>query len=282
MKIQLESEMLYHGLGGAADWRDEGIMNFLDKGVLLRVTDPGDTGVYSMLIPADSMETYERRGMDELGFDFSNIIPFLSNSNDLVQMEVVAEDNSVVKVILTVGSREYTVPAVETQYINGSPDRVPELDYSFVADMEWDFVNSFIKDFHKIKDNGGGIYLSVQNGMMWLWAKDDDNEIKDFIHLEDMELSELDYSSAYINDDIDLNPRESEEIHNLMGKDVLRSLSISTDRVRFHMDNYSPIKVVSEHDTGLKQSWIITPRIPKQDSYRKIPENVITRRNVIE
>jgi len=274
--------MLYHGLGGAADWRDEGIMNFLDKGVLLRVTDPGDTGVYSMLIPADSMETYKTRGMSELGFDFSNIIPFLNNNSETIQLEVVEEDNSVTQVILSVGSREYTVPAVDTQYISGSPDRVPELDYSFVAEMNWDFMSSFIKDFHKIKDKGGGIYFSVQDGMLWLWAKDDDNEIKDFIHLEDIDLVDLDYDTAYINDDIDLNPREMQEIHNLMGKDVLKSLSISTDRVRFHMDNYSPIEVVSEHESGLKQSWIITPRIPTQDNYRKIPESIITRRNVLD
>lgn len=282
MKLELDSKMLYYGLGGASEWREEGIINFLDDGMLLRATDPGDAGVYSMLIPADSMEVYEPEGMDELGFNFTKILPFIGKNDGEITLEVDANEGEVVKVILTVGSREYTVPAVETEYISGSPDRVPEVDHAFVAEMDWGFISSFIGDFHKFKSNGGGVYFSVQNGVFWLWANDDDNEIKDSLQLEDTGLIELDYSKAYLNDDVDIDPRESEELHNLMSKDILNDLNVNTDKVRFCFDHYAPIKIVSEHDSGLKQSWIITPRIPTQNNYRKIPESVITRRSVLD
>lgn len=282
MIIKLDAEILVDGLGAAQEWRDEGKIDLLDKGLLLRVTDPGDAGVYSMLVPADSMETYDPRGIESIGIKYDALLSFLSKSDGTVALEYYQEDGGANVLELRVGTRQYTVGTIDEQYISGTPERVPQLDHAFAAGMEWDLIKSFFDDFYKMKDTGGGVYVTVRDGVMYLWGRYDDNKLYDEVHLEDIDLIRCDYDSGYVNDDIDADPSETRRIDNFLSLDIIRSLDVQTDDVDFYFDNYAPIKVVSEHESGLKQSWIVTPRIPATDEEKTIPESVLNNRSVLD
>jgi len=228
------------------------------------------------------METYETRGVESIGIKYDALLSFLSKSDGIVRLEYVQEDNGANVLKLYVDSREYTVGTIDTSYISGSPERVPQIDHAFVTTLDWNWVDSFFKDWKNMKGDGGGVYITVTDGMIYMWGREDDYKLYDHLHIDDTELHSLDYSKGFVNEKIDNDPSESERLDNFLSLDIILSLDISTDDVKLHFENYAPIKLVSEHDNGLKQSWIVTPRIPSSNEHKTIPESVITNRTVLD
>lgn len=272
----MTSEELHSFIHAGSVFRDQGLLNVRDDGVLLRLLDASGTVVYSSFIPSDAMEEFETGEYSRYGLRMNKIENFIPNNTDdvVVETSLDAASNSF---RINDGNRKYDVPMVNPDSVNGAAgaESVPDLEHCISITHNFGFIDSFIKDFKSLIDDvkSGALWISARDEGIYLWANKDNSEIKD--------LYEWDYFSDHsINWDVGNskesphNPPEDHVAECILNTGFIYSMAIDVDEVEIHLDNAYPMKTVAKWESGMMQSWIIPPLIPDVDKNFKVPERV--------
>lgn len=284
MKVKMDAKELYEVLDAAAGYRDEALLNFMDGGILTRVREYSDTSIYSCLIPKDVMEEYEQGEYDGLGVDIERLKDFVPKKETPVTLELVNH-----KLHISHGNREYTMSLINPEDVNGVPDQVPDIDLGIKVFGETDWLIDFANEsYSKIFNNEhSGMYIAVKGGMLYLWSNYDDTEMSEAHHLEDFDDFKADWQNCANKDKVkeggrELNylPKDDQELHLIVSTQFLKPISKIDGDSRVEFDNHSPLKVVTETESGIKHSWMIPPRLPSTNTRATVPDSIIKDRSL--
>lgn len=282
MEIEIESSELHKVLGATNVYRDEAIIQLKEKGIMLRVQDESGTAVYNTLIPSSAMDTYERGEFPKLGIHVDDMLDFTPNDDSI--MRVKLDTGGVNKFVMQAGNREFRVPAIDPEHVEGRPEMVPTLNLPVKIQMEPDQVLDFIsKVYSRVynETSEAHYYLQAEEGVFSLWGKRDDYELYDYWHWEDFENYELDFDDASPIDSQPGKPSESKKIVCILSCMLTKDMKFYSDTARLEFGHGKPFKMVSETDNGVKHSWIVPPRYPREDQPAEIPESIIKDRVVV-
>lgn len=277
MKMKIRADLLYDVLKAAEAYREEGVLNLTNRGILLRVHEHSNTAIYNAFVPGSAMEEWNPGEHPRLGMDFEHFLNFIPNKKQEITLTVDQDNPSGPKYKLKVQNREYTLPIIGPDTVNGNPEKVPDLDCHCKFKVEWNWISDFIGDLRKILSNkdSGHMYFSPRERGMYLWGYEDHSEVMDFMHWEDLDDVTLEWDEMEQDADGGLNPPEDHGADTIMSIPFIWNIVVPTDKVRVEMDNHYPMKFVSERDEGIKQSWIIPPRFPTEETEYSLPERLI-------
>lgn len=282
MNLKIKAEEWKNVVEATKGFRDEALLEFRDRGILIRVHDESNTGLYNCLIPKEATEEYSSGNLDRMGFhvdDMSDIVP---SSDEVILIEHIHDDGNYV---VSVGGRQYKTPNIAPDMVEGVPDKVPSnLSFSVTIKNDSDWLLDFIKDSYDYVFNksGGSFWMSANEGVLVLWASKDDYELRETFHWEDFTDYNVDWDEATPDKDksMSVNPNEEKRIEVLMSIPLTKNMKFFTDNVVIEFGHGMPIKAVSETEEGIKHSWIVPPRFPKQTGYTKVPDDVIPSREL--
>lgn len=223
------------------------------------------------------MEEWKPGEYSRVGMDFEKFLNFIPKSQDEMILEIDADHSSGPKFKLIVGNREYTLPIIGPDTVQGNPEQVPDLDCHCKFKVEWDWISDFIGDLRNILSNkeGGQMYFSPRERGIYLWGYEDHSEVLDFRHWEDIEDVTVEWDEMEQDADGGLNPPDDHGADTIMSIPFIHNIIVPTDKVRVEMDNHYPMKFVAEREEGIKQSWIIPPRFPTEETEYSLPERLI-------
>lgn len=277
MRFKIEAEELSNVLQAASQYQDEAVLNLKEKGILMRVHDESQTAVYNSLIPASSLSEYEIGEHPRIGIyvqRMAEIIP--SNSTDVL---IELEDY---KINANFGGRDYKIPNIDPDQVSGTPEMVPSLDLpvniTFDPDLIIDSINEAAS--HVYGGGGGHYFMQAQEGVFIIWAKQDDFEFTEHFHWEDFNDYDIDWQAATKSDTMPGDPTEDRKMVNIFAVELTKNMKFFSDTARLEMGHAMPIKMVSESETGIKHSWIVPPRFPKEGQVSEVPQRVIKERSV--
>lgn len=282
MKIEIEASELYKVLGATNVYRDEAILQFKEDGIMLRVQDESATAVYNTLIPDTAMETYQRGEFPKLGIHVDDMYDFTPNKE--VQMTVELDTNTSNKFVMQAGTREFRVPAIDPEHVEGQPEMVPNLSLPIKVELEPDPLLEFISDVYSRiynQTSDAHFYLQANEGVLSLWGKRDDYELYEWWHWEDFENYDINWDQASAQDNHPGNPAQDQQAVCILSSGLTKDMVFFTDTARMEFGHGKPFKMVSETDNGVKHSWIVPPRFPRDDQPDEIPERIIKKRAVV-
>jgi len=283
MKMEIQADRLYDVFNSLNEYRDELLINMSEKGMVIRVNEMSNTALQAAFIPSESMEVWEVGEFPRIGIDVSRIIDYVSSVNDdTVTFEIVQSAGKLYKLQLDADNREYKFPMTDPDQVSGVPDQVPDLDTSVKITNDFSFISDFINDYDKgMGDKKNGyMYLSARDGLFYMWTDSDDSEMAERIHWEDFDDYDIDWSNV---DHYEGSPHDESEEHItdcIMSMGYLDSTIVNTDTVNIYLDNHYPMKITSNWECGIKQSWMIPPRFPNDENRITLPERIIKPRSL--
>lgn len=283
MKIEMESSELYSVIEEANAYREEGLLQLMENGILIRMHDWSNTALYAGMIPKDAMESYDRGEFNEIGVRMDFLKDFLPDNSDNVTLTL--EDT---KMLIKGGDRQYRMGLKEPDSVAGVPDQVPELDLGVTVENDPDWLLDFAQDsyskIHNSKDEG--FYISARDGALYLWANGDVNDVDEAIHWEDFDDYDTDWANCVQEDNagakkLGYTPEDDHIVHTMISTAFLRPIKKVEGTTRIEFDDWTPMKIVTEKDNGIKHSWMIPPRLPTQDTPAEIPDRIIRDRHTL-
>lgn len=278
MKFSIESEEWYGVLDSASGYADEAVLNFRDKGILIRVQDKSQTGLYNCFIPEDIMSEYKQGEHPRIGIYTEKMLLPLPNSDDEV---TVSHEGR--KFQTQVQNRKYTTPNIDPDSVSTEPETVPDISMPIKVKLNPDKLLGFIKEASEYvwPTDAGHFYIQAEEGLLILWSKHDDYQLSEDFHWEDFQNYKISWSNTTQSDDVEGNPSEEKKATSIFSIALTKSMSFTVDNVMMEMGHYMPIKFVAESESGVKHSWIIPPRLPDSDDPARIPESIIRDRTVV-
>lgn len=278
MRFKIEAEEWSNVLEAASVYQDEAVLNLKEDGILMRVHDESNTAVYNTLIPKSVLSEYERGEYNRVGIyveQLGNITPSTSD-------EVLVELDGY-KIRTVVGTRDYKIPNIDPDQVSGTPEMVPQLELPVKIRLGPDKILSYIADAysHVFNNKRGHYFIQAQEGVLVLWCKRDDYELVEHFHWEDFEGYDIDWEAATVTDSMEGDPTEMKKITSIIAIQLTKGMRFFSDTARLEMGHGMPMKMVSESESGIKHSWIIPPRFPKEGEPSQVPENVIKDRTVL-
>lgn len=278
MRFKIEAEELSNVLNAASAYQEEAVLNLKEKGILVRVHDKSQTAVYNSLIPASALGEYEIGEHPRIGIYVDRMNDIIPTTSDDVLVEL--EDY---KININFGGRDYKLGNIDPDQVSGTPEMVPALDLPINITLDPNKITDAIDEVanHVYGGEGGDYFIQAQEGVLIIWGKQDDFEFTEHFHWEDFEDYDIDWQAATPSDSMPGNPSETKKMINIFSVDLTKDMTFFSDTARLEMGHGMPIKMVSESDTGIKHSWIVPPRFPKQGQVSEIPQRVIKERSVV-
>jgi len=279
MKFQLPASEWHSVLKGANSFNEEAVLNLKEQGLMLRVQDSSQTGLYNTLIPSSVMETYEIGEYPRIGIYVDDLYDITPNDDEIVTVEL--EDY---KIKTSIASRQYYTPNIDPESVASEPEFIPDLEMPITINMNPEKLMDFISEAYSYVYNNsdtGDFYIQAQEGTMVLWSKRDDYEFLDDFHWEDFDDYSIDWNKTTTSDGMSGNPSESKQATSVFSVPLTKSMVLEADTVRLEMGHGMPLKIVYESEAGVKYSWIIPPRFPRDDQPQQIPESIINKRVVV-
>lgn len=272
MRFTLDASEWKDVLKAASSYNDEAVINLKERGLLMRVQDGSNTGLYNTLIPKELMHEYNRGEHPRVGIYVEQLKNLTPSTDDPI---TVALDDYKIKA--TVGSRTYTTGNIDPDQVSSEPESVPNLDMPCKAKLDPDLIMSFIKDAsnHIHSSSAGHFFISARKDGLHLWSRKDDNQIHDSWSWSDFEAHTLEWDSAGAIAEMPGDPIEEERMTSILSIPLTKDMVFFSDLVRLEMGHGMPLKMVSESEEGIKHSWIVPPRYPKDTEQSEIPESII-------
>lgn len=281
MKIEIPGETLLNIFNAANQLDDDGILIFRDDSVLLKMSDPSESLMFASLIPESAMKSYEKGDTDQLGLDFEKFTDIIPNTEDIIQFEFNSEGMH--KIIIRYNDSEYRTRGLDIGGINKPPEKLPTFEYPVIIQHDPDIIyNEFINDCQMV---GLKSYImSPREGMMYLYSRQDDDEVIKRLHWEDFENYQIDWSKGEDKDESNienaLDPNADHGVDTMLSVDLTNDILYWTDTVTTYIDNHMPMKTTFEDEQGIKISWILAPRIPTEGKVSELPDHVIKERGL--
>lgn len=284
MKMKINASEFSNVLGSATAYRDEGLFNLENDGILLRVHEYSNTALYATFIPDDAMEEYERGEFNKLGVNLEWLDDFVPSSNETITLEVEQDKSGLERLFIHTSNRTYSTSLIDPGQVSGVPEQIPDIEYPVTVTMDPDDLMDFISDAGKIRgdSDAGSFILSARDGLFYLHSSYDDSEVTDRLHWEDFEDYELNFDDAQPSDGSPHNPVEDHIIETFMSINLTNSMEHNTDTVRVQFGHMKPMKIVARSDENILHSYLVPPRIPTDDEKSTLPERVIRNRTITQ
>lgn len=274
MKLQMEAREMYDLFDSANAYRSEGLLNLSNKGILMRVHEYSNTALYAAHVPKTAMESWSPGEHPRIGLEFENVLNFLPKNDSIATLETVEGRGGNVKFQLSVEGKEYKVPVINPDAVNGVPDQVPSLEHILTLESDTSFIDDFIGDVRKIKDKGGSIKVSLRGDVIYLWHIHDDYELTQHYHLDELGDYEIDWGNATVTDKIPGGPPDEEIMDSTLSIPYLKEAKVPDGDVKIMFGDYYPAKIVVETEKGIKMSWMIPPRYPSDNEEPRLPDSI--------
>jgi len=281
MRMKIDAKRLSKVISSLTNYRDEVLINVSENGMVTRVNEHSNTALQAAFIPSDAMKEWSVGEFPKLGIDIEQLESYIPSSGD-VTLEVVQSGGKLYKLELKTDDREYRFGLLDPETVSGVPDQTPELDNAVKITNSYSFIDDFINDYGKgMGDKKSGyMYLSSRDGFFYLWANSDDSEMIERIHLEDFDDYDVDWSNVKPHEKVGHDESKEHTTDCIMSMGYLSLTETHTDKVNIYVDNHYPMKITSNWECGIKQSWMIPPRIPSEGNRATIPKRVIKERSV--
>lgn len=278
----MSGKKLNNILNAAANYREEGLVKINDQRILIKVMDPSESAQFACQIPKDAMYEFDTQGINEIAVDYKYLADFIPNSDEGVELEY-SQYNKINKISVRYGNSEVRVSTITKNDVPDIHVESPSIEAVKILN-EPDFLHEFI---NKCETIGTDYFMiSPRDGIFYLYAEKNDNEVIERIMWEDFNNYDINWDKATIPDESDINnpsdPSETHEIDVMLSCDLVKDMVYWTDSVMFYFDNHMPMKSVFEDDDGIKVSWMLAPRIPRDGEPLQLPDNVMNQRGLQE
>lgn len=280
MNIDITAQELKNVVGAGVNYRDEAKFEFREKGILIRIQDESNTALYNCLIPKSVLSTYDV-DREAIGVKIEDMNDIIDGTDETINLRFNGK-----QIEVSQGGRVYKTPAIAPDEVRGVPDAVPSglgLPVKIKADPRW--ILEFIQDAHQYVFNGNegsAFWMSANEGVMVLWSRRDDYELTETFHWEDFADYEINWDGATRdkNQTMAINPENTNRIEVLLSIPLTKDMKFFADEVVVEFGHGMPLKAVSETEEGVKHSWIVPPRFPRDTSVTQVPDEVIEDRGL--
>lgn len=266
----------------ASQYTDEGLIKIRDDRILIKVMDESQSAQYACLIPDTAMYEFERNGINEIAVNYDNISDFIPSNDVDVELKY-GQYKNVNKIAIRHGGSEVRVSTITKEEVADVQADIPDLTPPIKIVSDPDFLFDFISKCKKIGSDS--FMISPREGTFYLYGERNDDEIIDRIPYEDFNNYEVNWENGNVPTDSINNPNDPAETHEIdvmLSCDLAEKFTFWTDKAIFSIDNHMPFKAMFEDEDGIKVSWMLAPRIPKDGSPMQLPENVIQQRGLEE
>jgi hypothetical protein len=282
MKITIKGSILSTVLNSALGYQDECLLNLEREGIIVRVRHSSDAGFYASMIEEEAIEEYDRGQYNKLGIRMQNVLDFIPNDDTTVTISIVEG-----RLCVNRGDREIYMSTIDTDAIHGNPDSIPDINNPVVIHDGVEWVVDFAQDAYSyiFSNDDEAVIISARDGMLYLYAGDEMDELVEKKHWEDFDDYSIDWSSCSESgqcrpEDVNYSPEEDHVVNTIVSTKFLRPIMDVDGETAISMDNHMPFKAVTTTDYGVKHSWFVAPRIPSQGKALDIPDRVLEDRGL--
>lgn len=249
--------------------KEEGVIVFKDDKWLLKTKGPANILMHAVRVPRESMERYDRRGVEQVGIDYNWVEKFIDSRSGTLGIQLDGHS-----LHLYQGDDHINMGTISPDQIDAAVPGLPNVDYEVVFDAS----PSVLMDFaEKVKDyvTDGAIYISPREDALYLYHASDNYELDRRIDWDDIEggpefnweINNLGREGCHI-------PKDDHAADVLQDIQALTDMKLVTDTVSIYTGNYIPLKVVMNLDSGIDMSYIQAPRMAEEGTMPHPPEEV--------
>lgn len=250
----------------------EALMILKDNRWMVKSAGPADVLMSAILMPAEAMESYERRGYDEIGLNTEAIDNFVSSRNDTITLEM--EDRAL---HMDDGDTHVRLATIIPEQVAGATRSAPDVDYEITINNSPDFIKDFIKRAEEVV-GASHYYMGAREDGFYLYAPHDNGSIDRRIEWDEFDGHELNWEVNNEGPNDAHTPKEDKAVDVIMGTDFTNSMKAIEDEGVINIGNHFPMRWLfdksEEGEPGMKVTFIQTPRV-NNDQENVIPQKII-------
>lgn len=270
MKLTIDSDILSDVSNGAqTTGLEEGLFEFKKSGIRLQCSGGDSVVAFAAKIPKEAMQRYELEEEIEFGLEFSKIDGFIGSSGSMITIETDGSG-------ITMSDGQFTVElaTIQPQYVEGTMDKLPSIDYEVTIKDQPDFLTDFIKRAKNIFDPSTYVFGARDEGV-YVYSEDDNSRADTFVEWEDFDDYILNWDANNSADKPGATPAEDHAMDVRMSMDFTSNLKSLGDESILRFSNQGPMKWVFSSDGGVKMSYFQAPRMSDERGTDVIPDSVI-------
>lgn len=253
-----------------ATQQDEGVLLLKEDKWLMKAVGDATVLMFATLVPEDAMIEYEKGDTDEVGIRLSDITDMIDDTSDPITLEL---ENK--KLIIEHGGYEASVPTIDPSVVSGVARQSPDADHCVSFDMDFSRFTSFLSKADNVADTGH-YFMSAREDGLYLYAEHDNSEVRKRYAWDSMDNVAIDFAAGQSPPQGGHDPAVDAAVDTILALDFTQRINEIASTARFHIDNHYPVKFVFETESGIKGSYILSPRMPGGDSMVTPPDRVTT------
>ena len=270
MKATINSDILSDVSDGAqTTGLEEGLFEFMEDGLRLQCSGGDSVVAFAAKVPQEAFDEYKLDQEVQFGLGFDKIDGFISSGNVPITLETDGTG-------ITMSDGQFTaeMATVQPQYVEGTMDKLPRIDYEITIKDQPDFLTDFIKRVGNLFDPSTYILGAREEGV-YVFSQNENNRADTFVEWEDFDDYIINWEAGNVGDDGTHNPETDEAMDVRMSMDFTKSLKSLGDEAILRFSNQGPMKWVFSADGGVKMSYFQAPRMSDEHGADIIPEEVI-------
>lgn len=276
MKMEIKGSVLLDAIKGArSTGADEGLLNFKDGYWYMRCGGASGVLMFGARVGMESMNVYQRDGVDKLGIEFSPVENFITSRDDIIRFE---SDGS--SIILDDGRDKAEIASIVDDYVEGADVDPPNVEHEVQFNSEVGFIGDFISKAEGVV-GADWFFMTCREEGLYMYTERDQGRIDRFYKWDDFDEVNFDWEvnntppgSAAERKEKYATPVDDHQTDVILSSEMMDSLNDIGDEAQIRVGNHCPIKIIWQPEDGITYSYIVAPRIGGDNSLWTTPEDV--------
>jgi len=276
MKMELKGGVLLDAISGARSTGvEEGLLNFKDGYWYMRCGGASGVLMFGTRVGMESMNVYDKEGVDSLGIEFSPFENFITSRSDIIRFESDGDS-----IILDDGRDKAQIAGIVDDYVEGADVEPPNVEHEVTFESEVGFIGDFISKSEGVVGSDWFFFTCREEGL-YMYTERERGRIDRYYKWDDFDNVELDWEvnnkppgSAANKEEKYATPKTDHQTDVILSSEMMDSLNDIGDEAQIRVGNHCPIKIIWNPDDGITHSYIVAPRIGGDNSLWSTPEEV--------
>lgn len=255
---------------GESAYVDEGVMVLKESKWMMKTISADKVILAAVLVPEDAVDEYEKGAEDYVGLQFDHFYNFIESKTSSLEIQVDGREMHLYE-----GDDHVRLATIDPEAVSSGIPSAPDLTYEVKATGD---ISSMMSFFNKIKNynEDASVMISPRDEGMYMYADGDNWMLDRMVEWDSFDDYNIDWEANKGNENPHgINPPEDEGVDVIQGVQNLLDITKPDNEATIYIANHMPTKLLFELDSGIKISYIISPRLSDDDERMTLPDRVI-------
>lgn len=246
---------------GESSFVDEGVMTLKEDRWMMKTISPDKSILSACLVPEDALSEYEKGPEELVGINFDHFNSFIESKTSDLRIRVDGREMHLYE-----GDDHVRLATIDPDAVESAIPNAPDLSYEVKVTGDVGELTAFANKVNKFEEDGWIMFSPREEGL-YMHSMGDNWNLDRRLDWDDFEDHELDWSAnAGKEHKHGVTPEDEKGVDVIQGVDNIQPVNMPADTATIFFSNHMPTKLLFELDSGIKISYILSPRLPTTDS----------------